>query len=132
MLQVVIETVATCTLPSGVRLIDNSPGRRVVGTRISADGGRSWTCAPTFLNGGGPCFSNTSFTADDPVVLPDARDPPELQFYRARPFRYGSRWVAAVLDYAPSPLCRKNVSGCHGPHMGTSWWINHGTLAHSE
>ena len=61
MLQIVIENVAARTLPSGVKLVDNSPGRRVVGTRISVDGGRSWTCAPTYLNGGGPCFSNASF-----------------------------------------------------------------------
>ena len=120
-------------LPSGTVLVDNSPGRRVIGTRVSTDGGRSWSCAPTYLfapDFSGPCYSNASFRSDAPVVLPEERqDPPELQFYRARPFRYGDRWVAAVWDYAPSPLCRENISHCHGPHMGTSWWVNRGALA---
>eukprot|EP01052_Picozoa_sp_SAG31_P042166 SAG31_NODE_6606_length_1954_cov_2.087871_3_plen_183_part_01 len=71
-----------------------------------------------------PLCPNLSLeTADAPVVRPNAFDPPELQFYRARPWRYGDRWVAAVYNYAPSPLCDPTKMGCHGPHMGTEWWV---------
>ena len=120
--QIVIQNISTPTLPSGFELKDNSPGRRVVGFRTSNDDGHTWTCAPSYLNGGNP-FCGNKFNESSPVVLPLQTDPPELQVYRARPFRYFDRWVMAVYNYAPSPLCRETVSSCHGPHMGTSWWI---------
>jgi hypothetical protein len=53
----------------------------------------------------------------------DNLTPASLQYYRARPWRYGDRWVAAVYNYAPSPLCNPTIMGCHGPHMGTEWWV---------
>ena len=101
------------------------PGRRVIGWRTSDDG-RNWSCAPSIMDP----RCDPRFTPDSPVTLPDpTSDPPELQWYRARPFRYGDRWAAAVYNYAPSPLCNHAVMACHGPHMGTSWWVNRGALA---
>ena len=72
------------------------------------------------------------------VRVPDAEDPPELEFYRIRPFAVSGsdRFMAHVLHYAPSPailkaitngtygltpsMCyKKNHSDCHGPHLCT-------------
>ena len=123
--QVVLQDTKARVLPSGYVLADNSPGRRVIGWRTSADG-RNWSCAPSIMDP----RCDPRFTPDSPVTLPDpTTDPPELQWYRARPFRYGDRWAAAVYNYAPSPLCNHAVMACHGPHMGTSWWVNRGALA---
>ena len=42
---------------------------------------------------------------DAPLIVPDQDDPPELQFYRLRPFYVGNttRVAAHVLQYAPAP-----------------------------
>lgn len=130
--QIVMQTLNLSTLPSGLTLHDNAGGaRRRVGFRTSVDG-RNWSCCPSYLAGGNP-FCPGNITDASPVVQPHpSLDPPELQHYRCRPFRYGDRWVAAVYNYAPSPMCRQNVSGCHGPHMGTSWWVNHGERYNSS
>jgi hypothetical protein len=140
-LQVVLEQGPKPVLPSGLQFHDNSGGRRVVGFRTSTDG-RNWTCVascgssksyaddPTCHDNSGdlptdPLCPNTPLALPDaPVVRPDpAIDPPELEFYRARPWRYGDRWVAAVYNYAPSLLCNPKVMGCHGPHLGSEWWV---------
>ena len=125
-MQIVIQQGPMPRMASGVQLHDNGAGRRVVGFRTSTDG-RSWTCvsscgsAETYENdphchgAGGHvptdalCPNLPLDAASAPVIRPDDRDPPELQFYRARPWRYGDRWVAAAYNYAPWPLC--------GPHQ---------------
>ena len=110
---------------------DNLKGcdhRRVVSARVSPDGGESW---------GG----------DLGLRVPDLEDdPPELQFYRTRPFYLGAgmggdsnRLLAHTLLYAPSPWvsaaygrqppnCQKaseggNPHACHAPHMYEEWWV---------
>jgi hypothetical protein len=78
-------------------------------------------------------------------------DPPELQFYRIRPFYVGEsgRLAASVLQYAASPAEMNNVSSygywgpycpnpnggfdmchkghgygrMHGPHVMEEWWV---------
>ncbi|XP_065175323.1 uncharacterized protein LOC135805240 [Sycon ciliatum] len=65
-------------------------------------------------------------------------DPPELEFYRVRPFYLsGTRRLAAhALLYSPAPTQLATVKGygrqppscksdgcCHGPHMYEEWWI---------
>ena len=94
--------------------------RRVISAKTSTDG-VSW----------GP---------DLALATPDALDPPELQFYRIRPFYIGntSRLAAHTLLYAPAPPQRimgtrygrhpsmcvdKNGSRCHGPHLYEEWWL---------
>jgi hypothetical protein len=82
-----------------------------------------------------------TWSADGPMRLPDADDPPELQFYRMRPFELlggagASRLAAHVLLYAPGPVmpaaygrhpanCAKapNTSHCHAPHLSEEWWV---------
>ena len=99
--------------------------KRVLATRTSADG--------------------VSWTNDSPSRFPDADDPPELQFYRMRPFELPSlssggihtpRLAAHVLLYAPGPVmpaaygrqpanCAKapNATHCHAPHLSEEWWV---------
>ena len=95
--------------------------RRVVSAKTSPDGA-AW--GPDIL----------------PLVTPDADDPPELQFYRIRPFYVGntSRLAAHTLLYAPAPpqrlvgkgygrhpsMCADKAGNeCHGPHLFEEWWI---------
>ena len=83
--------------------------------------------------------NGVTWSDDLGLVTPDSSDPPELQFYRIRPFLVPGvtppRAVATVLLYAPSPwitppygrsppLCAKspNATHCHGPHLYTEWW----------
>ena len=111
---------------------DTCSTRRVVSAKTSTDGA-AW----------GP---------DAPLIVPDSDDPPELQFYRTRPFYVGntSRLAAHTLQYAPSPsldilgadygrqpvYCKgkgdiwseedhkyRNGSLCHGPHLYEEWWV---------
>ena len=105
---------------------DNLEGcnhRRVVSARTSADG--------------------VVWSDDLGLRVPDpGLDPPELQFYRLRPFYLGfgsGRLVAHTLLYAPGPWindaygrkppnCQKASKGgdphaCHAPHMYEEWWL---------
>lgn len=96
--------------------------RRVVSSKHSADG--------------------AAWSADaQPFITPDAADPPDLQFYRCRPFYIGatSRIAAHTLLYAPAPpqrimgtaygrqpsMCDGTPPNrfCHGPHLYGEWWI---------
>ena len=97
--------------------------RRVVSARTSADG--------------------VAWSDDLGLRVPDpGLDPPELQFYRLRPFYLGfgsGRLVAHTLLYAPGPWindaygrkppnCQKAAKGgdphaCHAPHMYEEWWL---------
>jgi hypothetical protein len=51
------------------------------------------------------------------MTMPDAEDPPDLEFYSGNGFWYFDRAYMMVLNYAASPL----VHG-HGPHLDTEWW----------
>jgi hypothetical protein len=115
----------------GRRYCDNGGcnRRRVISAKTSSDG--------------------AAWSADMGLVTPDTLDPPELEFYRMRPFYIGntSRIGAHVLQYAPAPsqrvlgssygrhpsMCQKhkdqhghdtaNGSLCHGPHLYEEWWV---------
>mmetsp|Transcript_13766 Transcript_13766/g.26693 ORF Transcript_13766/g.26693 Transcript_13766/m.26693 type:complete len:285 (-) Transcript_13766:64-918(-) len=84
-----------------------------------------------------------NFTGSTRIPGQDENDPPELQFYRNRPFLVpgtrGTRVFAHTLLYAPSPYInlkygRQPIGGggackdppnqtlCHGPHMYEEWW----------
>ena len=51
------------------------------------------------------------------MTMPDASDPPDLEFYSGNGFWYFDRAYMMVLNYAASPLVRG-----HGPHLDTEWW----------
>ena len=72
--------------------------------------------------------------------MPQGLDPPELEFYRIRPFYANGRLLAHVLDYAPSPQAVVASAGygrqplwycggnhpkgcCHGPHLFEELWV---------
>ena len=72
------------------------------------------------------------------MVVPDADDPPELEFYKLAPMRVGAtrRVVGHALLYAPAPdaslgshayppgiPCGNLTRGCHGPHVGVARWV---------
>ena len=52
--------------------------------------------------------------------MPDADDPPDLEFYSGNSFWYHDRAYMMVLDYAasgPRP-------GKHGPQLDNEWWTS--------
>ena len=69
------------------------------------------------------------------MIVPDADDPAELEFYKLVALRVGrtSRWVGHALLYAPAPYpalgrqygkpCSGDLRVCHGPHLGTERWL---------
>jgi hypothetical protein len=89
--------------------------------------------------------NGADWSEDLGLHTPDTLDPPELQFYRIRPFYVGNttRLAAHVLQYAPSPsqaqlgvkygrqpsMCKDDVppqgqgAECHGPHLYEEWWV---------
>lgn len=119
------------TIPGGYCDNGGCDKRRVLGSMVSPGGsGLAW-----------------NFTGQVRIPGLDENDPPELQFYRSRPFLVpgtrGARVFAHTLLYAPSPFinleygrqppegggaCKDppNQHWCHGPHMYEEWW----TLAH--
>jgi len=115
------------TIPGGMCDNGGCDKRRMMGTMVNHDGeGLLWNFTGSVRNPG-----------------EDVNDPPELQFYRIRPFLVpgtgGTRMFAHTLLYAPSPYinlkygrqppegggaCKDppNEKWCHGPHMYEEWW----------
>ena len=54
------------------------------------------------------------------VTVPDANDPPDLEFYSGNGFWYHDRAYMTVLNYAASPLAPRK----HGPHLDNEWWTS--------
>jgi hypothetical protein len=54
------------------------------------------------------------------LTVPDADDPPDLEFYSGNGFWYHDRAYMMVLNYAASPL----KPGQHGPQLDTEWWTS--------
>jgi hypothetical protein len=54
------------------------------------------------------------------MTLPDADDPPDLEFYSGNAFWYHDRAYMMVLNYAASPLMPRK----HGPHLDNEWWTS--------
>jgi len=145
-------------------------GARVLTTRLSADGvewGQDTGCLkcrdgpiPSSPNPASRCkcseFNYTNIIRPDP-----AQDPPELQFYRMRPFYLGDsgRLAAHTLQYAASPaemnavpsygywgpycanattggfdMCHKGhgYGKMHGPHIMEEWWVSSATQTGAE
>jgi hypothetical protein len=88
-----------------------------------------------------------NWSPDIGPLLPDALDPPELQFYRARGFYLGggsTRLAAHALQFANAPgpevlgykygrqpaRCKSSKEPslrgrtfCHAPHLHEEWWL---------
>ncbi len=54
------------------------------------------------------------------LTLPDAEDPPDLEFYSGNGFWYRDRAYMMVLNYAASPLAARK----HAPHLDNEWWTS--------
>lgn len=96
--------------------------RRVLVVRSSPDG-RTWTPSDSLVdvwNRNG----NYRQVPDKYLTVPDALDPPDMEFYRGIGFWHHDRSYMVVLNYAASPLAR----GKHGPQLDTEWWVSHDGL----
>jgi hypothetical protein len=98
--------------------------RRVFTIRQSRDG-ISWTPSQSVTQ-----RDPATWLPDEQLILPDAQDPVDLEYYWFLAFRHHDRWMGIVLTYAPSPF---NVlervpydpyPSKHGPHLGTEWWVS--------
>jgi len=107
--------------------------RRVLTTRTSPDGVH-WEPAGS-MGGGGPHHPA------ERLIVPDERDPEELEFYWLRAFAYHDRFIGMMLNYAPSPQAVNPLQhpgpgfredrqpSRHGPHLSTEWWMSTNGMA---
>jgi hypothetical protein len=96
--------------------------RRVLSIRSSRDG-RTWEPSESvsdIWNRGG----RQKGLPVELLTLPDANDPPDLEFYSGNGFWHHDRSYMMVLNYAASPL----HPGKHGPQLDTEWWVGHDGL----
>lgn len=54
------------------------------------------------------------------LTVPDADDPPDLEFYSGNGFWYHDRAYLMALNYAASPLTVQK----HAPHLDNEWWTS--------
>jgi hypothetical protein len=97
---------------------DSLRDRRVLMIRSSPDG-RRWqpsVSMPDVWNRHGTKGS----VPDAFLTVPDAEDPPDLEFYSGNAFWYYDRAYMTVLNYAASPL----KLGKHGPSLDNEWWTS--------
>lgn len=96
--------------------------RRVLSVRSSRDG-RSWE-PPDSLVDVWNHRGHYKPLSDAMLTVPDADDPPGMEFYRGIGFWYHDRSYMVVLNYAASPL----APGKHGPQLDTEWWVSRNGL----
>jgi hypothetical protein len=92
--------------------------RRVLMIRSSADGRRwepSVSLADVWNRDG-----RKDAIASEWLTVPDANDPPDLEFYSGNAFWYHDRAYMTVLNYAASPLSPRQ----HGPQLDNEWWTS--------
>ena len=97
---------------------DSLRDRRVLMMRSSPDG-RRWEPSVSMVDvwnrNGRKGAVPTGF-----MTLPDAEDPPELEFYSGNGFWYHDRAYMMVLNYAASAFAPRK----HGPHLDNEWWTS--------
>jgi hypothetical protein len=107
--------------------IDSNDGtmrfaRRVLMIRTSPDG-RNWTPSDDLPD----IYDLHGKKAAHPpewLIMPDAEDPPDLEFYSGNAFWYHDRAYMMVLNYAASPMLPKN--------MARNWTMNCGPARRHE
>jgi hypothetical protein len=95
--------------------------RRVLALRTSPDG-FAWTPSASMEDVWNREGRKKSLPAEY-MTVPDAEDPPDLEFYSGNAFWYVDRPFMMVLNYAASPLIKS-----HGPQLDTEWWSGFGEL----
>lgn len=103
--------------PFDKRYTDNMPGvRRVLHIRTSPDC-LTWTPGGSFGVTG-------PHLPDSQLIVPDALDTPDTEFYHFSPFDLGEFWAGALVKYISQPPVVGNMDGWpHGPFLGYEWWI---------
>lgn len=97
---------------------DSLRDRRVLMMRTSADG-RRWEPSVSLADVWNRNGRKDSIAANL-LTVPDADDPPDLEFYCGNGFWYHDRAYMTVLNYAASPLSPRQ----HGPHLDNEWWTS--------
>ncbi len=92
--------------------------RRVLVFRSSPDG-RHWD-PDVSMNDVWNRLNQKASIPEAFLTMPDADDPPDLEFYSGNGFWYYDRAYLMVLNYAASPL----LPNKHGPHLDTEWWLS--------
>lgn len=91
--------------------------RRVLHIRTSPDG-LVWTPGGSFGLSG-------PFLPEDQLIVPDAEDPPELEFYKFRPAQLGDFWAGCMGRYvAEPPGLPRSGTLPHGPLLDAEWWVS--------
>lgn len=97
---------------------DSLRDRRVLMMRSSPDGRRwepSVSLSDVWNRNGRKGAVPSEF-----LTVPDADDPPDLEFYSGNGFWYHDRAYMMVLNYAASPLAPRK----HGPQLDNEWWTS--------
>jgi hypothetical protein len=97
---------------------DELRDRRVLMMRSSPDG-RHWEPAEPLSD----VWDRHGEKASHPsefLTVPDADDPPDMEFYSGNGFWYRDRAYMMVLNYAASPA----AAGKHAPHLDNEWWTS--------
>ncbi|HPA19266.1 MAG TPA: hypothetical protein PLU30_16080 [Verrucomicrobiae bacterium] len=97
---------------------DSLRDRRVLMTRSSPDG-RRWEPSVSLSDVWNRNGRKGAVPAEF-LTVPDADDPPDLEFYSGNGFWYHDRAYMMVLNYAASPLSPRK----HGPQLDNEWWVS--------
>jgi len=97
---------------------DSLRDRRVLMIRSSSDG-RRWE-PPVSLSDVWNRHGKKAAVPAKFLTVPDAADPPDLEFYSGNAFWYHDRAYMMVLNYAASPLAPRK----HAPQMDNEWWTS--------
>jgi hypothetical protein len=96
--------------------------RRVLHVRTSPDG-LHWTPGGSFSVDG-------EKLPDDQLILPDERDPDDVEFYKFSTFRHADLWVGSLVTYVSQPDFVPKMEGWpHGPQLGAEWWLSRDGLS---
>lgn len=97
---------------------DSLRDRRVLMMRSSPDG-RRWEPSVSLADVWNRHGRKGAIPAEL-LTVPDADDPPDLEFYSGNGFWYHDRAYMTVLNYAASPVALRK----HGPHLDNEWWTS--------
>ncbi|MHB8952819.1 MAG: hypothetical protein ACYC4U_07540 [Pirellulaceae bacterium] len=97
---------------------DSLRDRRVLMMRSSPDG-RRWE-PNVSLSDVWDRHGQKGAIAAEFLTVPDADDPPDLEFYSGNGFWYHDRAYMLVLNYAASPLTPRK----HAPQLDNEWWTS--------
>jgi len=97
---------------------DSLRDRRVLMMRSSPDG-RHWEPSVSMTDVWNRHGRKGAVPAEF-LTVPDADDPPDLEFYSGAGFWYHDRAYMMVLNYAASPLAPRK----HGPQLDNEWWTS--------